>query len=309
MARSALALAVALVTLLLAAPGASAHAILLRADPAIGSVTPTAPTSCCSSSRSRWSRSSRRSSSPTAEASASRAARYRPATTARSLVIGAAAVRWPTAGTGSSGARCRSTGTASRACSSSASGMPGRRPRSARSAGGGAALGSIVLRWVTLMSLILGVRPRGVPPARRPVRRRRLGPGAVADGGDPAGLIVIALVATPLYVSHETALFGYKSLLDVGWIAENLRSTAFGRGYTDLVAIIAVFAALTVLALRTGRRWLGVARGRGRRGRAAGPGPRRPPGPGVDPGARRAARLAAPGAARPPGPAACSAWR
>jgi methionine-rich copper-binding protein CopC len=42
-ARSALAVAVALVTLLFAAPGASAHAILLRAEPAIGGVTPTAP--------------------------------------------------------------------------------------------------------------------------------------------------------------------------------------------------------------------------------------------------------------------------
>ena len=36
------------------------------------------------------------------------------------------------------------------------------------------------------------------------------------------GLIVLALIATPLYVAHETALFGDRSLLDVGWIAENL---------------------------------------------------------------------------------------
>ena len=41
--RSALAVAVALVTLLVAAPGASAHAILLRAEPAIGGVSATPP--------------------------------------------------------------------------------------------------------------------------------------------------------------------------------------------------------------------------------------------------------------------------
>jgi putative copper export protein len=73
------------------------------------------------------------------------------------------------------------------------------------------------------------------------------------------GLVVLALIATPLYVAHETALFGDRSLLDVGWIAENLRSTAFGRGYTDLVVLIAIFTALTVVALRTRKRWVGIA--------------------------------------------------
>src|SRR5690348_3649777 len=42
--RIGLVLATALAVLLLAAPGASAHAVLLRADPEIGGVTPTPPT-------------------------------------------------------------------------------------------------------------------------------------------------------------------------------------------------------------------------------------------------------------------------
>ena len=137
-------------------------------------------------------------------------------------------------------------------------GDAGPAPEIGALGGGGAALGSIVLRWVTLMSLILA---SGLAAFRLLVVRSGDGGSARAlwrMEGLLLGLIMIALVATPVYVSHETALFGYKSLLDVGWIAENLRSTAFGRGYTDLIAIIAVFAALTVLALRTGRRWLGV---------------------------------------------------
>lgn len=35
--------------------------------------------------------------------------------------------------------------------------------------------------------------------------------------------------------------------------------TAFGRGYTDLVVLIALFKTITVIALRTRQRWLGIA--------------------------------------------------
>src|SRR5262249_22435898 len=137
-------------------------------------------------------------------------------------------------------------------------GNPGPAPAIGALAGGGAAFGSIALRWLTLMSLILA---SGLAAFRLLVLRPDDGTSSRAlwrMEGILLLLIVVALVSTPVYVAHETALFGYKSLLDVGWIAENLRSTAFGRGYTDLVAIIAVFAGLTVLALRTRRRWLGV---------------------------------------------------
>jgi putative copper export protein len=72
------------------------------------------------------------------------------------------------------------------------------------------------------------------------------------------GLVVLALISTPLYIAHATALFGDRSLLDVGWIVENLRNTAFGRGYTDLVVLIAIFATVTVLALRLRKRWLSI---------------------------------------------------
>jgi copper transport protein len=115
-----------------------------------------------------------------------------------------------------------------------------------------------VFRFVTLMSLILGVglaafrllvvRPTDEAPARALWRME----------GILLALILVSLLSAPIYVAHETALFGYRPLTEVGWIFENLRSTAFGRGFTDLIVVIAVFAALTVLALRTRRRWLGV---------------------------------------------------
>lgn len=256
MSRSVLVLAAALAILLLAAPGASAHAVLLRADPEIGSVTATSPPELLlqfsEPVEPKFSQifvtdrgeSVTRGKVSTGDDSSSLVTALRP-----KLADGWYRVEWRVLSI--DGHRIQGV-------FQFGVGNAGPAPAIGVLAGGGAAFGSIVLRWVTLMSLILA---SGLAAFRLVIVR----PG---DGGSSRALwrmegillllIVLALVATPVYVSHETALFGYKSLLDVGWIAGNLRSTAFGRGYTDLIAIIAVFAGLTVLALRTGRRWLGA---------------------------------------------------
>ena len=188
-------------------------------------------------------------------------------------------------------------------------GDAGPAPEIGALAGGGAATGSIVLRFVMLSSLILGAglaafRLLWCGPADE-VRPRALW----RMDGILLGLIVLALIATPLYVAHETALFGDRSLLDVGWIAENLRSTAFGRGYTDLVVLIAALrgadggrpANTAPLAGDRARSW--SARVRcwcpGSSGIPARAPCRRSP-------CRSTGCTCAP---PPPGPAACSGWR
>jgi copper transport protein len=255
--RRLLVLAMALALLLFAAPSASAHAVLLRADPEIGGVTPTPPAELLlqfsEPVEPRFSTivvtdkngdNVTRGKVSTGDDNSSLVTALQPG-----LKDGWYRVEWRVLSI--DGHRIRGV-------FQFGVGHPGPAPAIGALAGGGASFGSIVLRWVTLMSLILA---SGLAVFRLLIVR-------AGDGGSKRalwqmegillGLIIVALVATPLYVAHETALFGYKSLLDVGWIAENLRSTAFGRGYTDLIAIIGLFAGLTVLALRTGRRWLGV---------------------------------------------------
>ncbi|MDX6378765.1 MAG: copper transport protein [Gaiellaceae bacterium] len=258
MTRSALAVAVALVTLLVASPAASAHAILLRAEPAIGGVTETAPAELLlqftEPVEPRFSqieitdadgRSITRGGVTIGDDAAALAVALQP-----SLPDGWYRVEW----------RALSVdGHRIRGAFPFGVGDPGPAPEIGALADGGAATGSIALRFLMLAGLILGaglaafrlalVRTADAVPARALWR----------IDGSLLGMIVVALVSTPLYIAHETALFGDRSMLDVGWIADNLRNTAFGRGYTDLVVVLAIFAGLTVVALRTRRRWIGIA--------------------------------------------------
>ncbi len=258
MTRSALAVAVALVTLLVATPAASAHAILLRAEPAIGGVTPTAPAELLLQftepiepkfSQIEITNSDRKSvtNGPVTigDDAASLVIALQP-----SLADGWYRVEWHALSV--DGHRIRGV-------FPFGVGNAGPPPEIGALAGSGAAVGSITLRFLMLGALILSAglavfRLIVVRPADE-VRPRALW----RVDGILLGLIVLALLATPIYVAHETALFGDRSLLDVAWIAENIRSTAFGRGLTDLVVVIAIFAALTVVALRTRKRWVGIA--------------------------------------------------
>lgn len=258
MTRSALAAAVALVTLLVAVPAASAHAILLRAEPAISGVTPTPPdemllqfTEPVEPRFSQIEVTDRDGTSVTrgpvtsADDAASLVVALQP-----SLGDGWYRVEWHALSV--DGHRIQGV-------FPFGVGDAGPVPEIGTLAGGGVATSSIVLRFLMLVGLIGAVglaafRLLLVRPADE-VRPRSLW----RIDGVLLGLIVLALLATPVYIAHETALFGDRSLLDAGWIAENLRSTAFGRGYTDLVVLIAVFATVTVLALRLRQRWLSIA--------------------------------------------------
>jgi copper transport protein len=249
---------VALVTLLVATPAASAHAILLRAEPTIGGVTPTAPDELLLQFTEPVEPRFSQIEVDDGKGQPVTSGTVRTGDDAAALVIalkpsladGWYRVEWHALSV--DGHRIRGVylfGV----------GDAGPAPEIGALASGGAAIGSIALRFGMLVSLILAV---GLAAFRlllvRPtddVRPRALW----RIDGILLGLIVTALIATPLYVAHETALFGDRSVLDVGWIADNLRSTAFGRGYTELVAVIAVFAALTVVALRTRNRWAGLA--------------------------------------------------
>ncbi len=257
MTRSALAAVVALVTLLVATPAASAHAILLRAEPPIGGITPTAPAELLLQFTEPVEPAFSRIEVTDGDGQSVTAGPVTTADDAASLVValqpsladGWYRVEWHALSV--DGHRIRGIFP----FGVSDAGPP---PEIGALDGGGAANGSIVLRFLMLASLIGGA---GLAAFRlllvRPddeVRPRALW----RIDGTLLGLIVLALLTTPVYIAHATALFGGRSLLDVGWIAENLRGTAYGRGYTNLVVVLAIFAALTVVALRTRRRWLGV---------------------------------------------------
>lgn len=251
-------MAVALAALLLGAPNAFAHAILLRAEPAIGGVVATSPDELLlqfsEPVEPKFSQIEVTDSKgddvtdgkvSTGDDEASLVVSLKP-----SLADGWYRVEWHALSV--DGHRIQGV-------FPFGVGNAGPVPEIGALSGGGASKASIVLRFVMLASLILGA---GLAAFRlvlvRPTDEAR--PRALwRIDGVLLGLIVVALIATPVYIAHETALFGDRSLLDVGWIAENVRSTAFGRGYTDLIVLIAVFAALTVLALRTGKSWAGIA--------------------------------------------------
>ncbi|HEY2370957.1 MAG TPA: copper resistance protein CopC [Gaiellaceae bacterium] len=60
--------------------------------------------------------------------------------------------------------------------------------------------------------------------------------------------IVIALVATPIYVLLATAEFAVRSFWSWGALIPLLRTSAFGRGYLDLELVLALFAVAAAIA-------------------------------------------------------------
>jgi len=59
----------------------------------------------------------------------------------------------------------------------------------------------------------------------------------------------IALVAIPVYLDLSTAEFSLRSAFDVGFLVPLFRTSAFGRGYTDLELCFAFFVAAAAIAL------------------------------------------------------------
>ena len=51
--------------------------------------------------------------------------------------------------------------------------------------------------------------------------------------------LVVALVATPVYLLLATAKFALRSAWDVGALVPLMRASAFGRGYLDFELVLA----------------------------------------------------------------------
>src|SRR5690242_16551973 len=96
-----------------------------------------------------------------------------------------------------------------------------------------AAVGLFVLRMLTARPVILRV------------------PGTSLDALSWlfGGAIVVALVATPIYVELSTAEFARRSFFDLGNVVPLVRDSAFGRSYSDLELILAFFAIAGFVAI------------------------------------------------------------
>jgi copper transport protein len=65
--------------------------------------------------------------------------------------------------------------------------------------------------------------------------------------------LAVALVATPIYIEMSTAEFARHSFFDFGSVVPLVRDSAFGRAYTDLELILALFAIASFIAIAIDR--------------------------------------------------------
>src|SRR5205814_5171771 len=87
----------------------------------------------------------------------------------------------------------------------------------------------------------------------RPVVRRVPGASLRRVSLAFAAAILIALVATPVYVLLATAQFALRSWYDLGGVLPLVRADAFGRGYLDLELVVALFAVAGAIAIAIDR--------------------------------------------------------
>jgi copper transport protein len=112
----------------------------------------------------------------------------------------------------------------------------------------------LISRWVVFLSFMtaLGLFVLRMVIAR-PVARRV---GGVSLGTISVALgiaLLIALVATPIYVLFATAQFSLRSVFDLGAIVPVARASSFGRDYLDLELVLALFAVAAGIALAVDR--------------------------------------------------------
>jgi copper transport protein len=108
----------------------------------------------------------------------------------------------------------------------------------------------LISRWVVFLSFLsaLGLFVLRMLIAR-PVARRV---GGISLRGISVALgvaLLVALVATPIYVLFATAQFSLRSVFDLGAIVPLARDSAFGRDYLDLELVLALFAVAAGIAL------------------------------------------------------------
>jgi len=104
----------------------------------------------------------------------------------------------------------------------------------------------LVARWVVFLSFMtaLGLFMLRMVIAR-PVARVSLRAISVAFGA----ALLLALVATPIYVLFATAQFSLRSVFDLSAIVPVARASSFGRDYLDLELVLALFAVAAGVAL------------------------------------------------------------
>jgi copper transport protein len=83
----------------------------------------------------------------------------------------------------------------------------------------------------------------------RPVVRRVAGTGLRAVTIAFGVAAAVGLVAIPVYVDMATAQFALRSSFDLGDLVPLLRDSAFGRGFTDLELVFALFVLAASLAI------------------------------------------------------------
>jgi copper transport protein len=104
----------------------------------------------------------------------------------------------------------------------------------------------LISRWVVFLSFMaaLGLFVFRIAIAR-PIGRVSLRAVSIAFGV----ALLVALVATPVYVLFATAQFSLRSVFDLSAIVPVARASSFGRDYLDLELVLALFAVGAGIAL------------------------------------------------------------
>ncbi len=112
----------------------------------------------------------------------------------------------------------------------------------------------LIARWIVFLSMMSAVglfvlRALIARPIVRTLPGATLRPLEIAFGTS----LVVALVSIPVYVVLATAQLALRSASDLGAIAPLLRGSFFGRAYTDLELVAALFALAAGVCIWTDR--------------------------------------------------------
>src|SRR5262249_30662047 len=108
----------------------------------------------------------------------------------------------------------------------------------------------LIARWVVFLSLMssIGLYVLRVITAR-PVVRAVRGSSLRAVTAAMWASLVVALVATPIYVLLATSQFALRSVFDLGAIIPVARDSAFGRSFLVLEGALALFAVAALVTV------------------------------------------------------------
>ena len=112
----------------------------------------------------------------------------------------------------------------------------------------------LIGRWLVFLSFLsaLGLFVLRMLVAR-PVARRVAGTSLHPLTVAMSVALLVALVATPVYVLLATAQFSLRSVFDLGAIVPVARASGFGRTYLDLELVLALFGVAAAAAIAVDR--------------------------------------------------------